>query len=304
MVVETFHGSVLLMRPATTRSTAPGMAFGLLGVLSFSLTLPATRLAVASLDPLMVGLGRGVAAACLAAPLLWLTNQRWPTRAELHSLFIVALGVIIGFPVLSAWAMRHADASHGAVVLGLLPLATALAGVMRTHERPSLAFWLSSAAGSLTVIAFALSSGGGRLCLADVALVGAVLAAATGYAEGARLARTLGGWQVISWAVVLAAPFLLPPLACLAWWHGLAATPASWAGFAYLSAFSSFLGFFAWYRGLAAGGVARVSQLQLLQPFLTMAFATLFFGESFGWGGLGCALLVVGSVYLNRRSRV
>ncbi len=280
------------------------MAFGLLGVLSFSLTLPATRLAVASLDPMMVGLGRGLAAACLAAPLLWLTRQRWPTRPQIRSLAVVALGVIVGFPVLSAWAMRHANASHGAVVLGLLPLATALAGALRTHERPSLAFWVSSAAGSLTVIVFALSTGGGSPCLADAALLGAVIAAALGYAEGGRLARELGGWQVISWAVVLASPFLLPPLAWLAWKHGLHATPTSWAGFAYLSFVSSFLGFFAWYHGLAVGGVARVSQLQLLQPFLTLAFAALFFGERFGAGGFACAGLVAASVHLNRRSRI
>ncbi|MDB6137585.1 MAG: protein of unknown function transrane [Verrucomicrobiaceae bacterium] len=298
----------LLAMPASSSAAAHphagGMLFGFLGVLSFSFTLPATRAAVASLDPMIVGLGRGVVAACLALPLLFLTRQRRPTMAQVRALAIVAMGVIVGFPVFSAWAMCHCDASHGAVVLGLLPLATAIAGVWRASDRPSPAFWCASVLGSLTVAVYALSAGGGAFRPADLALVAAVMSAAIGYAEGGRLARELGGWQVISWAVVLAAPVLIFPLSWLVWRHGLTATPGAWAGFLYLGLVSSFLGFFAWYHGLAAGGVARVSQLQLLQPFFTLAFASLFFGENMTFGGAVCAVLVAGSVYASKRCRV
>jgi len=271
---------------------ASGTVFGLLGVLAFSLTLPASRVAVASLDPVMVGLGRAVVAAIPAALLLYLTKQRRPTPLQWRGLAIVAFGVIAGFPVFSAWAMKRVDASHGAVVLGLLPLATAIAAFLRAGEKPTLRFWLASVAGSLTVIAFALSSGSGALRAADGALLIAVILAALGYAEGGRLAREIGGWQVICWSLVLAFPVTIGPVVWLALEHGLEATPAAWGSFAYLSFFSSFLGFFAWYHGLARGGVARVGQLQLLQPFFTFVFAAAFLGESFGWKPVVCAAIV------------
>jgi len=283
---------------------ARGLVFGLIAVIAFSVTLPATRLAVASLHPLFVGLGRELVAACLAAPLLYFTRQPLPTWPQLRSLSLVVLGVIIGFPTLSAWAMHRVDASHGAVVLGLLPAATAVAGCLRAHERPSLGFWLASAAGSGTVIAFALAAGGGGFRGADLALFGSVICAALGYAEGGRLSREMGGWQVICWALVLGAPLVLPPLVWIVREHGLAATPAAWTGFAYVSLVSAFLGFFAWYHGLAIGGVARVGQLQLLQPFFTLAFAALFLGERFGPGAILCATLVTLSIFLGRRSRI
>jgi len=279
------------------------MAYGLLGVLGFSLTLPATRLAVSSLDPLVVGLGRSLVAACLAAPVLLLTRQPKPARAHLRGLALVILGVIIGFPVLSAWAMRIVPAAHGAVVLGLLPLATALAGALRAHERPPVIFWCASVVGSFTVVGFALATGGGRFQPADLALLGAVVLAALGYAEGGRLARELGGWQVICWALVLAAPLLAVPVAFRIWQHGLAATPSAWGGFAYVSVVSMFLGFFAWFHGLAVGGVARVGQLQLLQPFFTLAAAAMFLGERFGSGAIICAVVVAISIFAGRRGK-
>ncbi|MGB8167118.1 MAG: DMT family transporter [Chthoniobacteraceae bacterium] len=281
-----------------------GYAFGLLGVLAFSLTLPATRVAVASFDPFFVGLGRELVAACLAAPLLFFTGQPRPTGSQLRRLGIVVLALIVGFPVLSAVAMRHADASHGAVVLGLLPLATAVAGFLRAHERPSFGFWCASAVGSCAVVGFALAQGGGSFRHADWALLGAVVASALGYAEGARLGREMGGWQVISWAVVLGLPITIPAVTWLTWQHGLTATPASWMGFTYVSVVSAFLGFFPWYHGLAIGGVARVGQIQLLQPFFTLAFAALFMGEAFSLRALLAASLVALSILAGRKAKI
>ena len=279
-----------------------GMYYGLLGVLGFSLTLPATRLAVYSLDPLVVGLGRSLVAACLAAPVLFFTHQKKPSRKHLASLALVVLGVIIGFPVLSAWSMQLVPASHGAIMLGLLPLATALTAVFRAHERPSVIFWCASAIGSFTVVCFALTTGGGSFHPADLALLGAVVLAALGYTEGGRLARELGGWQVICWALVISAPILVIPVAFQIWKHGLSANPSAWGGFAYVSVVSMFLAFFAWFRGLATGGVARVSQLQLLQPFFTLIVSALFLGERFGFGAVICAVIVAFSIFVARRS--
>ena len=280
------------------------MAFGLLAVILFSITLPATRLAVGSLHPLVVGLGRELVAACLAAPLLYFTRQSMPTVPQLRGLCLVVLGVVIGFPTLTAWAMQRADASHGAVVLGLLPMATAIAGVFRAHERPPLSFWCASAFANGTVVSYAFASGGGKFSGADLALFGAVVCAALGYAEGGRRGREMGGWQVICWALVLGIPLLIPSVAWIVWQHGLAATPAAWAGFAYVSLVSAFLGFFAWYHGLAIGGIARVGQLQLLQPFFTLAFAALFLGEGFGLGAILCATLVTLTIFIGRRSEI
>lgn len=173
-----------------------GVIYGFLGVLGFSLTLPATRVAVSELDPVIVGLGRAFVAAIPAIVLLLITRQPLPSRKQLKSLLVVVAGVILGFPLLSTWAMQRLPAAHGAVVLGLLPLATAIAGTIRVGDRPSRAFWLASAVGSVTVVSFGLITGAG-LQAADIALLGAVIAAAMAYAEGGRLARMLGGWQVI-----------------------------------------------------------------------------------------------------------
>ncbi len=264
-------------------NASKGLLYGLLGILGFSITLPATKLAVVALDPLFVGLGRALVAAAMAAPLLYFTKQKLPSRQQLNSLFIVMLGVIIGFPCLTAWAMQTAPASHGAVVVGLLPLATALAGAWRAQERPTTVFWCASVVGSLTVVGYALMNGGGSFHTADFILLAAVAAAALGYAEGGRLAREIGGWQVICWALVLAAPLIALPTAFGAWKTGLqgfaSASTSAWLGFAYVALVSQFLGFFAWYHGLALGGVARVGQIQLLQPFMTLGFSALLLGE-------------------------
>jgi len=281
-----------------------GYAFGLLGVLAFSLTLPATRVAVASFDPFFVGLGREFVAACLAGPLLFFTRQPRPNASQLRRLWIVVATLVFGFPIFSALAMQRADASHGAVILGLLPLATAVAGFLRAHERPSFAFWCASATGSFAVVGFALAQGGGRFTVADWALLAAVISSAFGYAEGGRLGRELGGWQVICWALVLGLPLIVPAVGWLTWQHGLVATPASWIGFAYVGVISAFLGFFPWYHGLAIGGVARVGQIQLLQPFFTLAFAAAFLGETFSLRALLAASLVAVSILISRRTEI
>ncbi|MGF1566486.1 MAG: DMT family transporter [Nodosilinea sp.] len=281
-----------------------GYGCGFLGVLIFSLTLPATRVAVAELDPVFVGLGRAVVAAGLALILLGITRQPLPPRRLWPNFCIVVAGVVIGFPLLSAIAMRDAPASYGAVMTGLLPLSTALGGVWRAKERPSPAFWGFAALGSALVIGFALLSGRGFLRTADLALLGAVAAAGVGYAEGAVLSRRLGSWQVICWSLVLSAPLLLP----VVWHHAPADIAAisgrAWGGFLYVSVFSMFVGFFAWYHGLALGGVARVGQVQLLQPFLTILASALWFGEPLALTTLGFAAGVILCVALGKRSQV
>jgi drug/metabolite transporter (DMT)-like permease len=281
-----------------------GMWLGVIGVAIFSLTLPFTRIAVAELNPVLVALGRAVVAAAGSAVLLWRAGAARPTAPQLKALAIIALGVVVGFPVLSSIAMRHVPASHGAVVLGILPLATALFGALRFGERPSGGFWVAAVIGSGIVVAFALWQGGGALHVADLALFGAVIAAAMGYAEGARLSQTMGGQQVISWALVLSMPILLPVTIALVWQYGVSASPQAWLAFAYVSLFSMFIGFFFWYKGLALGGIARVGQVQLLQPFMTLVGAALILGESLDARNLLFAVAVIVVVAIGRRMGV
>lgn len=279
------------------------MWLGLLGVAAFSLTLPATRVAVASLSPVFVGMGRVVVAALPAAIYLLFSRRGWPSRGQFKALVVVALGVAFGFPVLSAMAMREVAASHAGIMLGVLPLATAAAGAAFSGERPSLGFWAMALLGSLLVVAFALNEGGGSVSWADLALLAAVASAAVGYAEGTRLTRSLGGVQVISWAVVIVAPFLLIPAGLFAP-ASLAVPPEAWLCFLYVSLVSQLLGFIPWYRGLALGGIARVGQTQLLQPFFTLAAAAFFLGESVDAMAVIFAVLVCGTVAVGRRMRV
>jgi drug/metabolite transporter (DMT)-like permease len=239
----------------------------------------------------------------LAGAFLLATRQRLPSREQLKSLAVVAGGVVVGFPLLSAWAMRHVDASHGGVVLGILPLATAATGAMFSGERPSARFWVCAVIGSALVAGYSLTQSRGALALADVALVGAVISAAIGYAEGARLSRSLGGLQVISWALVLSAPVLLVPV-LLAAPSTLRLPAESWAGFAYVMVISQFLAFIPWYRGLALGGIARVGQTQLLQPFLTILAAALLLGEPGDIVTWMVAALVVAVVAVGRTAPV
>lgn len=285
-----------------------GMLLGLVGVMIFSLTLPMTRIVVQEWPPLLNGLGRALAAAVPAAALLAWRRERWPSRAQLKSLAVVGFGVIVAFPVFSAWAMKTVPASHGALVVGLLPLFVALYAAWLSHERPSPAFWGSAAVGSALVVAYALHAGGGALQAGDALMLVAVAGGALGYAEGARLARQLGGWQVICWALVVSAPFLVPPVGWLGWQQHLhhpgPVAMKTWLAFGYVTLFSQFIGFFAWYAGLAMGGTARVGQVQLLQIFFTIAFAALCFGETVAPSTWLFAAAVIATVVLGRKAAV
>ncbi|WP_419245937.1 DMT family transporter [Serratia sp. NFX21] len=261
-------------------NSAQGWVSGFLGMLIFSGSLPATRLAVQEFDPLFLTALRAVLAAILALSALGVMRQRWPQRQDFVPLVMVAIGVVIGFPLLTALALQHTTSAHALVYIGLLPLATACFGVLRGGERPKTAFWLFSVLGSLLVGAFALSQGAGASWAGDLLMVAAVLLCGLGYAEGAILTRRLGGWQVISWALVVA----LPLTAGVAVWAAPASWPqvsvGAWFSLGYISLFSMWIGFIFWYRGLALGGIAAVGQLQLLQPFFGLALAAWVLHES------------------------
>jgi drug/metabolite transporter (DMT)-like permease len=236
---------------------------------------------VGGLSPLFIGAGRAVVAALLAAVALAVTRQPQPTRRQWGRLVIVGGGVVAGFPLLTSYALRSTPASHGAVVIALLPAATAVLAVLRGRERPRPAFWLVALAGALAAIIFATVQPGGfgRPHPADLLLFGAVLAAAVGYAEGGLLAREIGAWPTISWALVLCSPVMVLLTVIAAIQQAPTGTPGQWAAFAYLGVVSMFLGFFAWYRGLAIGPMAQVSQVQLTQPVLNIAWAVLLLHE-------------------------
>ncbi|CAK9887771.1 MULTISPECIES: DMT family transporter [Pseudomonas] len=281
-----------------------GMVFGLLGVIIFSLTLPMTRIVVQELHPLLNGLGRALLAAIPAAALLLWRREKWPTWAQIKGLSLVALGVILGFPVFSAWAMQSVPASHGALVNGLQPLCVAVYAAWLSHERPSKAFWACAALGSALVLAYAMIMGAGQIQAGDLLMLAAIAVGGLGYAEGGRLAREMGGWQVICWALVLSAPLLLGPVLYLALQHQGPVSGKAWWAFGYVTLFSQFIGFFAWYAGLAMGGIARVSQVQLLQIFFTIAFSALFFGEQVELITWVFAAGVIATVVLGRKTRV
>ncbi|MEE2522316.1 DMT family transporter [Pseudarthrobacter sp. J75] len=273
-----------------------GLLWGLLGVAAFSFTVPFTRVAVEGMSALFIGSGRAVVAAVLAAAALALTRQRLPQGIQWRRLAVTAGGIVVGFPLLTSYALTTTPASHGAVVIALLPAATATAAALRGREKLPPAFWWATLAGALAAVVFAVMHSGGGLHLQwpDLLLLGAVAAAAIGYAEGGLLARELGAWQTVSWSLVLASP-LMVALTLVA----MAEQPPSgnleqWAAFAYLGVVSMFLGFFAWYRGLAIGPMAQVSQIQLVQPVLSICWAGLMLGEELTWttmvGGLAVIL--------------
>jgi len=273
--------------------TTQGWGSGLLGVIIFSGSLPATRVAVGAFSPLFLTSARAVIAALLGAALLLALRQRRPANADIGSLVIVAIGVVIGFPLLTALALQHITSARSIVFIGLLPLATAMFGCLRGGERPRPAFWLFSLLGAASVAGYALARGGGGSLAGDLLMVAAIVLCGLGYAEGTVLSRRLGGWQVICWALVVA----LPIMAIVA----VITTPATWAGVAspawislgYVSVFSMLVGFVFWYRGLALGSIAGVGQLQLLQPFFGLALAALLLGEPVAWSMIASTGLVV-----------
>jgi drug/metabolite transporter (DMT)-like permease len=290
----------LIVSAAETR----GLLWGTLGVALFSPTLPATRAAVPSLGVGFVALGRIAGAGVLACIILGMARQPLPRREQLFGLLLTSAGVVIGFPFLTTLAMAHVPASHGAVVVGLLPLSTAVASVLLAGERPSLAFWLTSLAGTGILLAFILQTADGRIDASDLALLGAVAAAAYGYAKGGQLAAELGGWQVICWALVPRLPVAALLCPFVANWPSHAAPLSAWLGFGYVTLVSQLLGFFAWYHGLSTGGIARVSQTQLLQLFLTLAASALLLGEPVGGRLLLYGAAVVATVALATRLQV
>jgi len=278
-----------------------GMFLGLLGVIGFGLTLPATKLVISYLDPIFIGLGRAILASLLAAVFLFVFRQSFPKKNQVYQLLVVSLGVVVGFPVLSSWAMLYVPASHGGVVLGILPLATAIIGVLIGDERPNIYFWVVSSVGAGLVILYSLIQGSSGIHIADVALLGAVISAAMGYAVGANLSKELGGWQVICWALVFAFPFIIIPAIYYAP-KSLSNIPITgYVGFLYLALISQLFAFFVWYKGLALGGIVRVSQIQLLQPFITLIVSALFLSEIIEIETIVFVLLVVSSVWIGKK---
>lgn len=273
--------------------TAAGWGNGFLGVVIFSGSLPATRVAVADFPPMFLTSARAVIAALLGAVFLLALRQPRPARGDVVPLAVVAFSVVAGFPLLTALALQHITAAHSIVFIGLLPLTTAIFGVLRGGERPKPAFWFFSVLGAIIVAGFALLRSDGGNFAGDLLMLAAILLCGLGYAEGATLSRRLGGWQVISWALLLA----LPLMAAI----GITTPPADWAGvgmpawlgLGYVSIFSMLVGFIFWYRGLALGGIAGVGQLQLLQPIFGLILAAMLLREPIAWSMIASVAAVM-----------
>lgn len=273
--------------------TTKGWLNGFIGVLLFSGSLPATRIAVLEFNPVFLTVARASIAGILALIALLVYKEKRPTPKQLFPLAIVALGVVVGFPLLSALALQYVSSAHSMVFVGILPVATAIFGIIRGGERPQRIFWLFSIIGSLLVVGYAIAQGLSASPMGDILMLAAVILCGLGYAEGARLTKTLGGWQVISWALVLSLPVMLP-LSLIYMPPSLQGiTTEAWLSLAYVSLFSMFIGFIFWYRGLAQGGTATVGQLQLLQPFFGLALAAYLLHEEVSVGMVGITLGVI-----------
>ncbi|WP_257670679.1 DMT family transporter [Parapedobacter tibetensis] len=274
-------------------STAQGWFNGFIGVVLFSGSLPATRIAVLEFDPVFLTVARASIAGLLALVALLVFKEKRPTRKQLSPLAIVALGVVVGFPLLSALALQYVTSAHSIVFVGILPVATAVFGIIRGGERPRPIFWLFSILGSLLVVGYAAAQGLTTSPIGDILMLAAIILCGLGYAEGAKLSKTMGGWQVISWALILSLPVMLPltliymPLS----FEGI--SNGAWISLAYVSLFSMFVGFIFWYRGLAQGGTATVGQLQLLQPFFGLALAASLLHEEVSMGMLAVTVGVI-----------
>ena len=279
--------------PTGLSSATRGWINGLIGVLIFSGSLPATRLAVLEFDPVFLTVARASIAGVLAVFLLWLFRPPRPARPQWLALVVVALGVVLGFPLLTAMALQTVTSAHSIVFIGLLPLATAAFAVIRGGERPRPAFWLFSVLGSLMVAGYALSQGVGASARGDLLMLLAVLVCGLGYAEGAKLARSLGGWQVICWALVLSLPVMLALTLYLRLASLTGISPPAWLSLGYVALFSMLIGFVFWYRGLAQGGIAAVGQLQLLQPLFGLALAAGLLHEQVNSRLLGVTVAVI-----------
>lgn len=277
--------------------TVSGWINGLIGVVIFAGSLPATRAAVMDFDPLFLTCARATIAGLLGWMLLrWLDGQRRPARADVPYLILTALGVVLGFPLLTALALQYVSSAHSIVFIGLLPLSTALFGVIRAGEQPRPVFWLFAVAGSACVVGYAFTGGIEASLRGDLLMLAAIVVCGMGYAEGARLSRKLGGWQVICWALVLSLPVMLPATV-FTWPASFSHVSVSaWVGLVYVSLFSMLIGFIFWYRGLAQGGIVAVGQLQLLQPFLGLGLAAMVLHETVNWTMLAATLGAVACV--------
>jgi drug/metabolite transporter (DMT)-like permease len=286
----------------TISNKAMGVICGMLGVVIFSGSLPATRLAVADLDPVFVTAARAVIAAILGGLLLAALRIKRPQRGDLLPLLGVMCGVVVGWPLMIALSLKIIPSSHGTIYIGLLPLMTAIFGVFRGGERPKPQFWLFASIGSALVVAYALAVNGFSLAKPDLMMLAGVAICGYGYAEGAQLSKRLGGWQVISWALLAGLPIMLA-VTYLYWPQDLGSVhAASWMGLAYAGVFAMLIGFVFWYKGLAIGGTASVGQLQLLQPFFSFIIAAAFLGETVTWQMIAVTLGVVACVTAARRN--
>lgn len=282
-----------------------GVLWGLLGILAFSFTLPFTRIAVETINPFFMTTGRAALAALFALIVFAVVKPQRPNKNQVIRLIIVATGVVIGFPLFTSLALQSVPSAHGTVVIALLPAVTALFVVIRTGERPSPLFWVASIAGAFAVIAFlALSNGFSGFSLPDIFLVLAVISAAIGYTEGGLLSRELGSWQTICWALIIALPVMAPLTAINLAVAPLSQSPIAWMCFFYTALFSMFLGFFAWYRGLAIGPMTSVSQVQLSQPFFTLLWSSLILGEALTPDILIGGAVIIGLAFTAVRARV
>lgn len=275
-----------------TENAASGWINGFIGVLIFSGSLPATRVAIQDFSPLFLTGARATIAGVLALCVLLIIKEKRPSRKYLFPLVIVAIGVVVGFPLLTALALRHVTSAHSIIFVGILPLMTAIFGVMRGGEHPRLGFWFFSVLGSLLVIGFAFSQGLTASAVGDVLMLLAIILCGLGYAEGAKLAKKIGGWQVICWALVISLPIMAPLTFFLLPESFARVGTRAWVGLAYVSLFSMLIGFIFWYRGLAQGGIAAVGQLQLLQPFFGLALAATLLHEKVSIGMLGTTVSV------------
>ena len=280
-----------------------GLWLGFIGVAVFGGTLPATRIAVSVIDPIALTALRTAIAGLCSLVLLIALRRPLPPRRLWPQLSVAMLGVCILFPFLMALAVQTVDASHGGVVMGILPIATAIVAVLITHERPKPLFWIASLAGAALVVAFALRQGGGTLASGDLLLFAAVAAAAIGYAFSGRLTAEMPGWEVISWVLVMALPVSLPATALTLPTDLVHIALKPWLAVLYVALFSQWIGFFAWNAGMAMGGIARVSQVQLLQPFMTFVLAGLFNDETITPQILLFAAAVVATVAISTRTR-
>ncbi|MFP3595447.1 DMT family transporter [Chryseobacterium sp. SIMBA_029] len=270
-----------------------GWINGFIGVLLFSGSMPATKLAVMDMSPIFVTIARAGIAGVLALGVLLVYKEKRPAKHQIFPLILVSIGCVIGFPLLSALALQYLTSAHSIVFLGMLPLATAIFGVFRGGERPHPVFWFFSIVGSLLVIGYAIAQGISASPIGDILMLVAVILCGMGYAEGAKLSKTLGGWQVISWALVLSLPLMIPLFFIYFPDNIQGVTANGWFGLAYISLFSMFIGFIFWYKGLAQGGITTVGQLQLLQPFFGLALAAYFLHEQVSMGMLGVTVGVI-----------